>query len=176
MEKLEYNKIIIKILEDCGIPKDEGLIVLTSLWFDIKPKIMFETPYYKNILTLLEPQFIFERDELYRISWLIPLFGDKAECGFEWIKEWMDLFKKVNPSRRGDKAECIKRFTDLFKRYPLISKNDVFKATKIYLAQVNPAYCKKSHKFIWDMENESILMNYIDELRHENEGINDSLN
>jgi hypothetical protein len=176
MDKLDYNKTIIKILKDCNIPKDEGLIILTALYFSLNPKVMFETQYYKNIFALLGPQFIFNQDmESGKIKWLIPLFGEE-DIGFEWVKEWMDLFKAVNPERRGEKKEVINRFTRFFKQYPLYTKDEIFSATKLYLSNVNPQYCKKSHKFIFDLADDSMLLNHLETLQHKKEGVQLVLN
>jgi len=121
---------------------------------------------------LLGPLYIFNRDtKTNEVKWLVPLFGDDDK-GLEWVTEWMNLFKEVNPERRGSKKDVIDRFDRFFKQYPLFTKNEIFNATKYYLNGLrDPQYCKKSHKFIYDIEG-SMLLDHLEVLQKSQEANN----
>ena len=77
----------------------------------------------------------------------------------------MDLFKAKNPERRGVKADVLKRMKKFFVNNPSVRKDEVFQATENYLKNVSePIYCKKSHKFIYEIDGTSMLKDYVDGL------------
>ena len=90
---------------------------------------------------------------------------EEQETGFEWVSEWMDLFKAVNPERRGSKADVLRRMKRFFMNNPSVRKDDVFKATQNYLKTISePMYCKKSHKFIYEIDGSSMLLDYVENI------------
>ena len=90
---------------------------------------------------------------------------EETESGFEWISDWMDLFKNVNPERRGVKADVLRRMKKFFVNNPSIRKEQVLEATKMYLKTVdNPTYCKKSHKFIYEQDGSSMLLDFVERI------------
>ena len=98
------------------------------------------------------------------IVWLMPLF-EESVTGFEWVTDWMDLFKSVNPSRRGVKKEVMTRMKRFFINNPTIRAQDVVEATKLYLKGVdNAQYCKSSHKFIYEIDGTSMLLGFVGQL------------
>lgn len=171
MKSLKYNKTIITILNSSGIPLDDGLTVLTLLYCNLYKSKVFEDEYFNSILSILGTKFIFNMDfETKKIKWLIPLFGEDDE---DWVTKFMDMFKQVNPSRRGVRAEVIQRMKNFRIKYPEYTMKEIFDATEYYLNNLNNMeYCKSSHKFIQDM-NGSVLLDHLEYLKNQNEGIDD---
>jgi hypothetical protein len=165
MDKLEFNPTIIEVVKSSNIPKDDGLTVLTCLYFNLNAK-MFEDKYYQDILAILGTKFIFNRDsKTGKVQWLVSLFGDDSP-ELEWIKEFMDMFGKLNPDRRGVRKETIARLEQFRVQHPLYTKEDIMNAAKHYLNSADPRFCFKSHKFILN-ETGSPLLTYLEYLHKE---------
>lgn len=163
-KNMEFNSEIKKILVKNNIKIDDGLLVLVGIYFDIGYN-SFNQDVFKKLSTL----GIFSKDYVSNsIVWNIPLF-EEQETGFEWIGEWMDLFKQINPERRGTKADVLRRMRRFFALNPSVRKEDVFNATKRYLSGISdPTYCKKSHKFIAEQDGSSMLKEFIETTQKEN--------
>lgn len=157
---LIVNSTINEKLTAKRIPIHDGLVYLLCLHYSLDPSYISEELKRKvlasGIATIEYPSGT--------VKWNIPLF-EEQEIGFEWISEWMDLFKAVNSGRRGVKAEVLKRMKRFFANNPSVRKDDVFRATNKYLGEVsNPVYCKKSHKFIYEIDGTSMLLDYVTSL------------
>lgn len=142
------NPQIEAILEEFGIPREDGLAYLISIYYDVRPSytppILIQKINVTNILTL---------DEDRQLSWRFPLFiGEEVDDKrWLWVVEWMDLFGKTNPLRRGTKSSVIRYMKVFFSENPEVRKEDVINATKLYLKNLeSPTYLKKSHKFIYE--------------------------
>lgn len=162
---IELNSEIRKLFKENSINIHDGVTYLLSLYHNLDP-----TYFPQEFKTKVLSTNIVTKD--YKTNtyiWNIPLF-EEQEVGYEWIKDWMDLFKAVNPDRRGTKQDVVIRMKRFFANNPGVSKEDVFKATKLYLVGVSqPLYCKKSHKFIYEQDNSSMLKEYIEKIQENNE-------
>lgn len=157
MKTLIINSEVKNILKEGRINYEDGVTYLVTLHYNLKPSFIPED-LQKRILALNIVNVDYSNNT---IKWLIPLF-EEGENGFEWIGEWMDLFKKINPERRGVKADVLRRMKKFFVNNPAVRKDDVFKATITYLKSINePMYCKKSHKFIYEQDGSSMLLDFV---------------
>jgi hypothetical protein len=157
MVRMTMNSEITNILREKRIPIQDATVYLLSLHYGLKPTYIPEELKRKvlasGIATIEYPS--------ETVKWLTPLF-EEQEIGFEWISEWMDLFKAVNSGRRGVRADVLRRMKRFFANNPSIRKEEVFRATNKYLGEIsNPVYCKKSHKFIYEIDGTSMLLDYV---------------
>ena len=157
---LEFNSKIRDILTKHNISIHDGITYLLCLYYGTDPSFI-PKELERKVLTTNIVTKDYEQDA---IKWNVSLF-EEQEIGFEWIGDWMDLFKAVNPERRGTKADVLRRMKRFFVNNPSIRKDDVFKATENYLKSLSdPMYCKKSHKFIYEIDGSSMLFDYIDNI------------
>lgn len=157
---LNFNSEIRDILIKNSISIHDGLSYLLCLYYGTDPTFIPEILESKVLATRIVTKDYITGE----IKWNINLF-EETESGFEWISEWMDLFKQVNPNRRGTKGDVLKRMKKFFVNNPSIRKDQVFDATKTYLKTVdNATYCKTSHKFIYEMDGSSMLLSYVESI------------
>lgn len=157
---LNFNSEIRNIFNNNSISVHDGLSYLLCLYYGTDPSYIPKELERKVLATNIVTKD-YENDE---IKWNIDLF-EETESGFEWISDWMDLFKNVNPERRGVKADVLRRMKKFFVNNPSIRKEQVLEATKMYLKTVdNPTYCKKSHKFIYEQDGSSMLLDFVERI------------
>ena len=158
---LTINSKVKEILSLNRIDSHDGLSYLLCIYYGLEPTYLPET--LKN--KVLASKIITKDYSTGEIIWNEALFEESVK-GYEWVKEWMDLFKQVNPARRGVKSYVITRMKRFFVNNPEIRVEQVMDATKKYLSTVdNPAYCKNSHKFIYEADGSSMLESYIDQIK-----------
>lgn len=158
--KGNFNSEIKSILISKNLSVHDGISFLLCLYYGTQPSYI-PKELEKKILASGIVTKNYGTDE---IVWKIKLF-DEQETGYEWVKEWMDLFKAKNPERRGIKRDVLIRMKKFFVNNPSIRKDEVISATKLYLKGVdNPRYCKKSHKFIYEQDGTSMLLDYVNQL------------
>lgn len=163
---LNFNTKIREILTSNRIDIHDGLAYLMCLYYGIEPTYVPES-LKRKILAINIVTKDYSNDS---ITWREPLF-EESERGFEWIVEWMDLFKKVNPARRGVKKYVLGRMKKFFVNNPEIRKDEVMEATRKYLASIeNPTFCKSSHKFIYEADGSSMLENYVELVKEQGSG------
>lgn len=143
---MTINSEIKIILNNFGIPVDDGLSHLVSIYFGLKPSY---TPI-AIVEKINRTGIISNTESQTGLQWNVPLF-DEQVTGFEWVtKEYLQLFKDKNKDRAGGAKESISRMKKFFANNPAIRKDDVIEATKMYLKQVgNPNYIITSHYFIY---------------------------
>lgn len=157
---LEFNSEIRDIFNRSSIPIHDGLSYLLCLYYGTDPSYIPKELERKVLSTGIVTKD-YNNDEL---KWNVGLF-EETENGFEWISDWMDMFKQVNPERRGVKADVLRRMKKFFVNNPSIRKEDVLEATKMYLKTIdNSIYCKKSHKFIYEQDDSSMLLDYVERI------------
>jgi len=162
---LNFNSEIRSIFNSKNISIHDGISYLLCLYYGTSPSFIPDVLERK----VLACGIVTKNYETGSITWRVPLF-EEQETGFEWIGEWMDLFKSVNPERRGTKQYVLSRIKKFFVNNPSIRKDEVFEATKLYLKSVdNPKYCKKSHKFIYEADGSSMLGDYVSQLKRQEE-------
>jgi|SRR6187402_71683 len=161
-----FNSEIKEALSRNSIAIHDGLGYLLSLHHGVDPSYI-PMELQRKVLAAKIISKDYANDE---IKWLMPLF-EETESGFEWISEWMDLFKAINPERRGVKADALRRMKKFFVNNPSVRKTDVFDATNLYLSTVtNPMYCKKSHKFIYEQDGTSMLLDFVEQKQDKKSG------
>lgn len=154
---LEVNSEIRDILSRNLIPIQDGISYLLCLYYGTVPSFIPQELERRVLATNIVTKD-YKSDDL---KWNVGLF-EEQETGFEWIGEWMDLFKAINPERRGTKADVLRRMKRFFVNNPSIRKEEVFEATNNYLSSVSdPIYCKKSHKFIYEIDGTSMLLDFV---------------
>lgn len=155
---LKFNSEVKGLLERNSISLHDGISYLLCLHYGTEPSFMPEGLERKVLATgIVSKDYVSNT-----IKWNHPLF-EETEVGFEWIKEWMDLFKGVNPDRRGTKSFVLKRMKKFFVNNPTVRKEEVINATKAYFSTVNNSkYCKKSHKFIYEADGSSMLFDFVE--------------
>lgn len=154
---LTFNSEIRERFALSSISVHDGLSYLLCLYYGTEPSFIPKELERRVLAT----KIVTKEYSSDTLNWNIPLF-EETETGFEWLGEWMDLFKKVNPERRGTKAFVITRMKKFFVNNPSIRKDDVFQATERYLKEVSkPMYCKKSHKFIYEADGSSMLLDFV---------------
>lgn len=155
---LTVNSAIKNILSTNKIPLHDGLSVLLCLYYGVEPSYIPLELERKVLATGIVSKDYSDGT----IDWRFSLF-EETETGFEWISDWMDLFKNANPDRRGTKSFVLTRMKKFFANNPSVRKEEIFSATNAYLKTLgNPLYCKKSHKFIYEQDGSSMLLDYIE--------------
>ena len=137
------NEEVIKILKDCNIPVDDGVTFLLALHYNLKPSFIPKILQYQMLTTgIYEP-----KDG--EIIWKVSLFGEELNH-FEWVKEFREAFKRINPDRAGNLKTCVARFKKVFAENPEVRVEDVKDAVNMYFRSVrDPQYLMKSHNFIF---------------------------
>jgi len=158
---LEFNSEIRVRFDKHKIPIHDGLSYLLCLHFGTEPSYIPIELERK----VLSTNIVTKDYSTGELKLNVALF-EESENGFEWISEWMDLFKNVNPERKGVKADVLRRMKIFFTNNPSVRKQDVMEATQHYLNTLSsPMYCKKSHKFIQEQDGSSMLLDYVDNLQ-----------
>ena len=154
---LVINPEIKEILKDKGISLKDGIPILLGIYFNYKADY-FPSDLIKKILSCKIVTVNYENSKT-NIVWNVPVFeGQKTMDSFDWIKDFMDMFSKINTKRRGDRSYVVKYMKELFTNYPDIRKEEVLEATKQYLSEIeNPIYLMKSHKFIKNIDGTPLL-------------------
>lgn len=160
------NPKIEEVLQEFGIPREDGISYLLSIYFDVRPsytpRLLIQRMNITNILTL---------DENKLLAWRIPLFqiDETNDTKWSWVEDWMDSFKAVNKDRRGTKSSVYKYMKEFFSQNPDVRKDEVIGATNMYFKNLdNSKYCKKSHKFIYEGAGKfrvSLLEEWIEKYR-----------
>lgn len=149
-----------KLQEEKIRPYDDALCYLMCLYYNIKPTYIPE-----NLINKILATGIINRDYITgEITWKINFLSEDIS-NFEWINEYRNLFKSINPERVGVKNQCISRMKRFFINNPSIRKDDIIEATKNYIRQVdNPKYLKSADYFIYYDGENSLLKEYIERL------------
>ena len=165
---LKVNSEIKGILKSKNIALHDGLLYLLGIYYGLTPSYI-PLELEKRILScnILSKEYVSGTT-----TWKVPLF-EETITGYEWIGDWMNLFKQVNPERRGVKRDVLTRMKKFFVNNPSIRKQEVEKATRNYLNTIkNPKYCKKSHKFIYELDGTSMLLDYVEQLHTTEKRVN----
>lgn len=162
---LNFNSEIIELLKNNKINLTDGTSYLILLYYHLDPSYIPD-----KLSTLINSLGIFTKNyNTGEIIWNISLF-EESEDNFEWVTDFMDKFKAVNPSRRGVKKDCLLRMKKLFRNNPDITPELVMRATDEYISTVNsPQYIKFSHKFIEEDGKVSMLLDFIERLKEKEE-------
>ena len=155
--KVVVNPKIKEILSSINVSVHDGLCYLFCVYYGIDPSYIPMELKQKILAT----RIVTKDYDTGEITWKVPLF-EGQEIGFEWIDEFMNLFRDLNPARKGTKSMVLSRMKKFFMNNPSVRKEDVMEATKLYLKSVdNPEYLKLSHKFIQEKDG-SMLEDWIE--------------
>lgn len=155
---MEINSQVEDILKEYRINRSAGLLVLLGIYHNLD----VDTVCPEEAIKAINLTKIVEKDYTTNIvKWNIPLF-EGQEVAFDWVKDWIDGFGKVNPDRKGELSTSIKRMKEFFSKNPEYRKEDVYAARDFYFGTLaSNKYCMKSHKFIYDgagvMKNSTLL-------------------
>jgi hypothetical protein len=155
-----FNTDLISLLKKERINVDDALTYLLSLYYEIKPSYIPQ----KLESAILALNIVNRNFSSNVLVWNINLFEEQI-TNFEWIEEFRNMFKSINPDRVGTKIDTLKRMKKFLQENPMTSVSEILEATRLYLGTLtNSVYCKKAHKFIYDTEG-SVLLEYIEKLR-----------
>jgi hypothetical protein len=147
---MEINSEVIEILKEFKIDKSEGLLCLLGIYhnLDVEKVCSEETIKAINLTKIVDKAYSGNNST---IIWNIPLYKGEQAGAFDWVKDWIQPFGRLNPERIGSSRDATTRMQEFFKKYPEYRKDDVYKARDLYLSTVKDArYLFKSHKFIFD--------------------------
>lgn len=144
---MELNKEIVEILKKHKIDKDRGILCLLGIFHGLD----IDTIAPQSIVKAINLTKIVERDYTTgTLKWNIPLYSGQ-QTAFEWVRDWITPFGKLNPERKGVFKDCLTRMQKFFAENPEYRKDDVYKARDMYLATIkDPQFLKSPHKFIYE--------------------------
>lgn len=141
-----FNPQIEEILNEFGIPREDGLAYLLSIYYDVRPSytppLLIQRINTTNILTIGQDR---------ELIWRFPLFlhEEVSDAKWKWTEAWMDEFGKINSKRRGSKKTVLSYMKRFFAENPDVRQEEVIGATHLYFKNLDsPTYLKYSHKFI----------------------------
>lgn len=145
---MELNTEIFEVLKDNNIDKSQGMLCLLAIYFGLDVNAIIPEEIIKGINIT---KIVVKDYKTNSITWNMPLFaGQQTE--WDWVKDWVDGFGKINPDRKGSWQDATTRMKEFFGKYPRYRVIDVFKARDLYF-QSNDAksgFLMKSHKFIFE--------------------------
>lgn len=144
---MKLNPEIQKLLKEIEVDENEGILYLLSIYHDVESNCISE-----KTIRLVNNLGIVERDyKTNTLLWHVPLYeGQNIDNVWDWVNQYRELFASKNKERAGSKRTCILRMKLFFTENPHIRKDDVLKATEMYLRTVEPQYVKTAERFIYD--------------------------
>lgn len=145
---MEINQEIRDRIKDIGIPENDGVAYLLSVYFECIPsttsRVLIKQMQMTKILSIVDK----------KLHWQVPLFADETkepEDKWNWVvTEYRELFKSVNQKRTGPKNSSVSRMKRFFADNPDVRKEDVIGATKMYIRNLSsPEYITSAHYFIF---------------------------
>ena len=155
------NKKIKEILKQYNIDVNVGTLILLGIYhkLDIVTLYGFAEEEIKkvNLTKIVEKNYTTNT-----LTWNVSLYEGGIQGEFEWVRDWIDGFGKINMDRKGAFQDAVTRMKKFFTKYPHYRKDDVYKARNAYFTTVKDSqYLMKSHKFIFDgvgaMEKSTLL-------------------
>ena len=155
---MEINPEVEELLKEYKINRSAGLLVLLGIYYELDVDTVCPTEAVQaiNITKIVEKDYTSKT-----VKWNVPLFRGQ-EVAFDWVKDWLEGFGRVNVDRKGELSTSIKRMKEFFSKNPEYRKEDVYAARDFYFGTLTSnKYCMKSHKFIYDgvgvMKNSTLL-------------------
>lgn len=168
---MHINDEIVDILREFRIPFEDGIVYLLAKHFRYKPS------YFPPALeATMNRTGIFYMDENNSLEWKVPLFDDLVQEPWEWVKsEYWQMFKDANPDKKGNGNQCVRLMKALFAKRPDIRKEEVLGATRMYIANNDPKYIRRSNYFIKKGKGADLsedILEWIDTFRESNVSAN----
>ena len=170
------NPRIKDILTEYRIPYKDGLSVLISIYYDCVPSYT-DLPVVERLYKKVLSTGICSGNHNVGkgVEWRIPLFEDQL-TQFDWVKEYVEVFKKCNPSVPGTVTECTKRFKKFYSEHPTVRFEDIKGAVNMYLKSLNDyKYIMHPHYFIYKgvgLDKTSMLEYWLEEYYKEKGSLN----
>lgn len=142
------NPKIISILDERKISRDEALIYLLSIYFDIKASCLSQ-----YVITKVNGIGIVSRDyKTGNVEWNIPLFVEQGsnikkrgrmlgliqEENWEWINDYRQMFNDLRQGAGGEPRTVLSKMKRIFADNPFLTKELVLEAAKAYLSEFDP--------------------------------------
>lgn len=147
---MELNrKQIVPILIQHNIDPEKGLLALLGIYHGVD----IETICDEATIKAINLTKIVEKDYRIRgvITWNTPLFIGIESGAWDWVRDWIEGFGRINPDRKGAFKDAVTRMKTFFAQNPEYRKDDVYRARDAYFRSLSsPMYCMNSHKFIYD--------------------------
>ena len=138
------------MLKEHGIDTTEGILALLGLTHSLDvTTIIKEETINKLVLKGFIERVYTSSTRKHYVQLNIPVY-EKQEVEWEWVeKEFMKPFATMKPSIAMLYDESKKRMIRFFQENPSIRKDDVIRATKLYLSEVDDVtYLQAPHYFI----------------------------
>ena len=164
--QLTINTDIKVLLQNNNIPLQDGVAYLLCLYYSLDPSFIPDILKTK----VLSIGIVSKDYESGILIWKEDLF-EESIGNFEWIEDWMQLFKNKNPARRGNKREVLKRMKKFFTNNPQATPDSVLIATKQYLNGTQGSYIRMSQRFIYEQDGSSMLESYLEALNKKKKNI-----
>jgi len=137
------NEEIYEIFKEFKIYKDDGILALLSLYYNLNSNLI-----PNELKQKLNTTGIYTLDKYGVLQWKVQLF-EGQQTAFEWVKlEYCSLFKEANPNKGGKIKEATTLMKKFFSLNPEVRKDDVLGATRMYLRATNPEYIRFPNYFI----------------------------
>lgn len=139
---MKINETIKDTLKDYKIDPKEGIPFLLGVYYGFIPSYIPIELHRKVMATNIV------KGSLNDLTWNIPLFEEQM-TGYTWVKDYVAIFKKINPSVPGTVTESTRRFKRFFAVNPHYTVEDVKGAVNLYIKSLNdPNYISWPHYFI----------------------------
>lgn len=159
---MTINPVLKTAIKESGISVDDGLTVLLAMNFGLRvPEELshIETQLLAAKIIVVEGQ---------EVKWFAPMF-EGMETAFEWVVDWIKLFKTANPVKTSGVKETTTRMKKFFAQNPDIRKDEVIAATEMYIRNTEAKYLMLPTYFIFKgkgAETTYTLLNWIDRYRN----------
>lgn len=152
---MKINETIKETLKDYNINVEDGLCFLLGVYYGMIPSYMPPSLQQKVMATNIV------KGSLNDQTWNIPLFEEQM-TNYGWVKEYVAVFKKLNPDVPGSVTESTRRFKRFFAQNPQYTVEDIKGAVNLYIKSLNdPKYITWPHYFI-NKDGNSLLEAWLD--------------
>lgn len=163
---MTLNPQITKTLKKYHIDVSEALCYL----FCLRNELEIDHISVQTVKQVNETCDFFEKDyeNAENIKWKIPFYVEDTLQKIEFVEDFREKFKRVNPTRNGVYNEVKKRLIRFMKENEDYNKDIILGAVDKYLDtmmrhKTDPTYIKSAHRFIFDgkgKEKSSMLKKY----------------
>lgn len=152
------NPEISKILQQYNISLSDGTIILLTIYHKLDIiSLKSGNTYWELIEKQVNLTKIVERN--YEIAgeviWNVPLYLEDLPTPneWDWILDWREMFGRIRGDAIGSRKNCFTKMKKFFSEHPEVRKEDVIKATHMYLndfviGKQSPKYLQMADYFI----------------------------
>ncbi len=152
---MKINETIKDILKEYKIDPKDGIPFLLGVYYGYIPSYVPPGLQQKIIATGIV------KGSLADLTWSIPLFEEQMTA-YGWVKDYVAVFKKLNPDVPGSVTESTRRFKRFFAMNPQYTVEDIKGAVNLYIKSLNdPKYISWPHYFI-NKDGNSLLEAWLD--------------